>query len=283
MTPVDGTLARVCGRYAASRDADALVETLADLGVDVGRVDDEARAVAPSFNVAPTQQRLVLARDARSRAAATEPSDEPAAEPPGGAGPDLRVAALAWGLVPSWSTDRRGAARMINARVESVPQRPAYRGLLATRRCLVPMDGWFEWRAVPSGRKQPYVVRPDGGSLLLVAGLYTWWRDPAGSPDPATGRVPWFGSYTVLTAPARPDLSWLHDRMPLAVVGDRWHDWLGEAAEPRSLLDALRSDLADTARLPLAWHAVDRRVGSVAQDDPSLLAPVEPDTETPPT
>jgi putative SOS response-associated peptidase YedK len=249
-----GTLAAVCGRYAGSRDAAALVEVLADLGVEVGEVTEEARAAAPSWNVAPTSVRPVLAA-----------RDE-----------GLRLAGLSWGLVPSWAKDRRGAARMINARVESVAERPAYRSLLARRRCLVPADGWFEWRA-GAGGKQPWFVHPGPGAppLLLLAGLYSWWRDTTVPADPVTGEPPWFGSYTILTGPARPDLTWLHDRMPVVVAPDAWRDWLARDAgtDPRDLLAGLRSDLA-AGRHPLAWHAVDRRVGSVAHDGPGLVDPV---------
>ncbi|MGF1661637.1 MAG: SOS response-associated peptidase [Kineosporiaceae bacterium] len=254
----------MCGRYAGSRDAAALVEVLADLGVEVTEVDDGARAAAPSWNVAPTTVRPVLT--ARS----------------GG----IRLAGLSWGLVPSWAKDRRGAARMINARVESAAERPAYRSLLGRRRCLVPADGWFEWRS-GAGGKQPWFVHPgpDAPPVLLLAGLYSWWRDTTVGVDPETGEPPWFGSYTILTGPARADLTWLHDRMPVVVAADAWRDWLspgapvaagpGPAAEDlvADLVAALRSDLA-TGRHELAWHPVDRRVGAVAHDDPGLVEPV---------
>lgn len=245
----------MCGRYAASRDAAALVEVLADLGMTVGEVTDDARAATPSHNVAPTTVRPVLTATAAG----------------------VRLTGLSWGLVPPWSKDRRGAARMINARVESVTERPAYRSSLEKRRCLVPADGWFEWRAGEGG-KQPYFVHPGPGAppLLLFAGLYSWWRDTTVPVDPATGEPPWFGSYTILTGPARPDLAWLHDRMPVAVAAGEWRDWLAPGAGARGAADlvaSLRSDLADPGRLPLAWHPVDRRVGSVAQDDPGLVVP----------
>jgi putative SOS response-associated peptidase YedK len=247
----------MCGRYAGSRDAAALVEVLTDLGVEVGEVTDEARAAAPSWNVAPTMVRPVLtARE-----------------------PGVRLAGLSWGLVPSWAKDRRGAARMINARVESVAERPAFRSLLGRRRCLVPADGWFEWRA-GAGGKQPWFVHPgrQAPPLLLLAGLYSWWRDTTVGVDPATGEPPWFGSYTILTGPARPDLTWLHDRMPVVVAAEAWQDWLagggtGAGADPEDLVAALRSDLA-AGRHDLAWHPVDRRVGSVAHDDAHLVDPV---------
>jgi putative SOS response-associated peptidase YedK len=268
----------MCGRYAASRDAAALVEVLADLGVVVTDVTAEARGVTPSHNVAPTTVNHVvtgIAPDAGREDCAQVSAD--GAEPGGdGAGdPGARLAGLSWGLVPSWAKDRRGAARMINARIESVADRSAYKSLLGRRRCLVPADGWFEWQRRPDG-KQPFFVRPGEEPLVLFAGLYSWWREPAGTPDPATGSVPWFGSYTILTGPARPDLAWLHDRMPVAVAPRLWQDWLSRdgGQDPRHLLAELRADLADPATQGLRWYPVDRRVGSVANDDPSLVAPL---------
>ena len=249
----------VCGRYAASRDAAALVEVLADLGLAVTDMTDAARTVTPSYNVAPTTVDHVLT----------------GVEPEAGDGDGVRLAGLSWGLVPSWATDRKGAARMINARIESVAERSAYKTLLGKSRCLVPADGWFEWQRRPEG-KQPFLVRPDGAPVVLFAGLYTWWRDPGGAPDPDTGQVPWFGSYTILTGPARPDLAWLHDRMPVVVAPHLWRDWLARDGGPdaRDLLGSLRADLDDPALSPLQWFPVDRRVGSVANDDPGLVQPL---------
>lgn len=260
----------MCGRYAASRDAAALVEVLADLGVAVTEVTDSARAVTPSHNVAPTTVDHVVTGIAPAS------GDGEASRAGAAAGPaGVRLAGLSWGLVPSWAKDRKGAARMINARIESVAERSAYKSLLGRRRCLVPADGWFEWQRRPEG-KQPFFVRPEDAPVVLFAGLYTWWRDPAGTPDPATGEVPWFGSYTVLTGPARPDLAWLHDRMPVVVAPHRWEDWLAREGgpDPRDLLGALTADLADPGAQVLRWYPVDRRVGSVAHDDPGLVQPL---------
>lgn len=248
----------MCGRYAASRDAAALVEVLTDLGLVIGEVGEDARHVAPRFNTSPTDVSLVVAQQRDGQA--------------------LRVSPLSWGLVPSWAKDRRGAARMINARVETVASKPAFKGLLAERRCLVPADAWYEWQARDVGPKQPFAVLPARDPLLMLAGLYTWWRDPA-VPRTADADTAWFGSFTVLTAPAREDLTWLHDRMPMAVARDRWQDWLarGDGGDAASLLDAVRADLADADRTALRWHPVDRRVGSVAQDGPDLLAEITVD------
>ncbi len=248
----------MCGRYAAARDTAALIETLDSLGIRVGTVDPATGEVTPSYNAAPTRLAHVLTADA----------DSPSAEA-------VRVAALSWGLVPSWAKDRRGAGRMINARSESAADRSAFRGLLRTKRCLVPADGWFEWQRLGDESrpaKQPYLVHPVDTSLLMFAGLYTWWREPrpTGS-DPA----PWFGSFTILTTEATPELAWLHDRMPLSLASESWAEWL-TADEPDD--GAARHLLADVARRPpppVLWHPVDRRVGSVANDDPTLVEAIE--------
>ena len=96
---------------------------------------------------------------------------------------------MSWGLVPSWSKDRSGAARMINARVESVADKPAFRAAYAKRRCLVPADGWYEWQVIdgPKGRaKQPMYMTPADGHELAFAGLYEFWRSDAGTLSTCT-------------------------------------------------------------------------------------------------
>ncbi len=262
----------MCGRYAAARETEAVVAVLSDLGIRIGEVSEEARSVPPSYNVAPTRVGVV--------AVAPRPAGENADSPEA---PGWRMEALSWGLVPSWAKDTRGGSRMINARVETLADKPAFRGLLRSRRCLVPADGWFEWQAAPGSSnlaKQPFLVHPVEDPLLMFAGLFTWWRERAGDRrEPG----PWFGSYTVLTTAADPELAWLHDRMPVALPRDAWSDWVPTTPAPGELDDsAARHLLADAlaAGHPrLGWHPVDRRVGAVANDDPSLVRPWVPATE----
>lgn len=193
----------MCGRYAASQPVDDIAEVF---GIRSERVMDRPE---PSYNVAPTDAvPAVLSR--------------PIADRSGGPGRELR--ALRWGLVPWWAADTRGAARRINARVETVATRPAYRGALGTRRCLLPADGYYEWTTGADGGRQPFFLRPVEPGPVALAGLYERWRDPA-------GEIVW--SCTILTTAASGPLERLHGRVPMVVSPSNWDAWLD-----RSLVDA---------------------------------------------
>jgi len=219
----------MCGRYAATRSPDDLVEEFEVVGP--GAVE-EARggAVEADYNVAPTKTApVVLERP---------PSHDREADPV------RQLRPMVWGLVPSWAKDRRGGARMINARSESLLDKPAYRRAATSRRCLVPADGWYEWQASPSAtdgrgkpRKQPFFVTGVGGHGVALAGLYEFWRDDTrDAEDPSA----WLTTYAIVTTAAEPDLARVHDRMPLALPRDRWDAWLSPSVtdgdEVRALL-----------------------------------------------
>ncbi len=179
----------MCGRYASARRDDELAHRfhVSEL------VGDE---LGPSWNVAPTQDvRGVLER---------VEADHPVRQ--------LRT--LRWGLVPSWAKDSKIGSRMINARVETITEKPAFRRAAANRRLIVPMDGYYEWQAPESGkgRKTPYYLTDPDGAPLAAAGLYELWRDPSkGDDDP--GR--WLWTLTVITTNATDTLGHIHDRSPL--------------------------------------------------------------------
>ncbi|MFC5380580.1 SOS response-associated peptidase [Aquipuribacter nitratireducens] len=253
----------MCGRYAASRSPEDLVEEVVATGLPVAPVAATDRAaLRPSFNVAPQQQVAVLV----------------APRPPEGGGdapdPAARLRALRWGLVPSWAKDPAVGNRMINARVETVTGKPAYRSLVGSRRCVLPADGWYEWQAVPKersgtgkARKQPFFMAPPDGGLLGLAGLYSWWRVPdvADPDDPAA----WLGTVTVLTTDAEPGLRAVHDRMPVVLPAEHWRRWLDrDVPGPEAL--ALLADLPTGRVVP---RPVQPAVGNVRNDSPALLAP----------
>jgi putative SOS response-associated peptidase YedK len=216
----------VCGRYASSRRPDDLASFF-----DVEEPPEEV--LAPSWNVAPTDPvYAVVQRDTRQ----------------------LRV--LRWGLVPSWSKDAKGAARMINARQESVKQKPAFRKAYATRRCLVPADGYYEWKLEGAGKQPYYLSTPDP---LAMAGLYEHWKNPEGE---------WLSTCTVLTTSAPDDLGEIHDRTPLLVPREAWGLWLDPSvADPGDLL------IPGTAGLLQAWP-VGKEVGNVRNNGAQLIVPV---------
>jgi putative SOS response-associated peptidase YedK len=261
----------MCGRYAATANPDELVE---EFEVADNRMSEPGRSVLaapqdpppghPDHNVAPTKQvPVVLARAPR------EDPDAP---------PRRQLRLLTWGLVPSWAKDARGGARMINARVESVADKPSFARPLASRRCLVPARGWYEWQASPTARdakgkprKQPFFTsRADGGSVAM-AGLYEFWRDPAASdPDDP---LAWLTTFTVITGPAEPGLDRIHDRQPLVLEPEEWHTWLDPGTGAADVLGLLEQ------RPPGRFTAypVSSAVSSNRSNGAHLLDPLPPE------
>jgi putative SOS response-associated peptidase YedK len=244
----------MCGRYASSRRPEDLIE---EFEVAESLVDAPLEA---DFNVAPTKPvYAVLERPPR------RDRDLPAER-------QLRV--LTWGLLPSWAKDPKLAGRLINARVETVAEKPAFRRAFAARRCLLPADGYFEWypteRLSASGKplKQPFFIRPKDHGLVAMAGLYEIWRDPDKADDDPD-RFRW--TCTVLTTQAEDDLGHIHDRMPLMVEPDRWSDWL----DPTSGRDRdLRELLVPAAPGTLEAYPVATLVNNVRNNGPELVEPL---------
>ncbi|MDO9458330.1 SOS response-associated peptidase [Nocardioides sp.] len=249
----------MCGRYASSRRPDDLVEEFDVVETRVGT------ALEPDYNVAPTKD--VYAVVERPPSARDDEERDPDAEPHR----QLRV--LRWGLVPSWAKDPSIGSRMINARMETVAEKPAFRRAFASRRCLLPADGYFEWyetQELTAGgkpRKQPFFIRPKDGGTLAMAGLYEIWRDPTRDEDDPQ-RFRW--TCTVITTDAADDLGRIHDRMPLMVEPDRWGAWL----DPRTARDSLLDLLVPAAPGRLEAYPVSPAVGNVRNNGPELLEPL---------
>lgn len=243
----------MCGRYASSRRPEDLVE---EFDVAVPRFDEP---LAPDYNVAPTKEVYAVMERPPSRE-----SDEP---------PERQLRVLTWGLIPSWAKDPSIGNRMINARMETVAEKPAFRRAFAARRCLLPADGYFEWYATQETtaagkpRKQPFFIRPSDGGTLAMAGLYEIWRDPS-RPDDDPHPFRW--TCTVLTTEAEDDLGHIHDRMPLMVEPDRWSDWL----DPQAPQAALLGLLTPAAPGRLEAFPVSTLVGNVKNNGPELLEPL---------
>ncbi len=246
----------MCGRYASSRKPEDLVE---EFGVD--RVDVPA-PLEPDYNVAPTKDvYAVLDRAPRGEGSTAQP--------------ERRLAAVRWGLVPSWAKDRSIGSRMINARVETLAEKPAFKRAFSRRRCLLPADGYFEWyptsQRSASGKpvKQPFFIRPKDGVVLAMAGLYEIWRDREvpGDDDPGA----WLWSATVITTTAEDSLGHIHDRMPMLVEPSRYDEWLDPAAtEPESL----RNLLVPAAPGRLEAFPVSTEVNSVQNNGSELVEPL---------
>ncbi|HEX7355437.1 MAG TPA: SOS response-associated peptidase [Mycobacteriales bacterium] len=228
----------MCGRYASARST-------ADLATLLGAADETGeRLVEPDYNVAPTKDvPAAVVRDDRRR-----------------------LVALRWGLVPSWARDPRIGNRLINARVETVAAKPAFRAAFARRRCLLPADGYYEWKPPAEGRpsaknpKQPYYLHPADGGLLVMAGLYEIWKD-------AEGRPLW--TSTVITTQAADEQGEIHDRAPLMVPPDLWERWLDPAVPGDELLGALPPAVGAA----IAATPVSTLVNDVRHNGPELVVP----------
>jgi putative SOS response-associated peptidase YedK len=261
----------MCGRYASSRRPEDLVEEFEVQQVDV------REKLEPDYNVAPTKSvYAVLSR------------------PPSGdrsAAPVRRLRALTWGLVPSWAKDPSIGNRMINARAETVAEKPAFRRAFAARRCLLPADGYYEWytseaqtaRGGAQGgqkrgrpRKQPFFLRPADGSVLAMAGLYEIWRDPA-LPRDDNGAFRW--TRTIITTTAEDSLGRIHDRMPMLVEPKDYAAWLDPRRSEPSDLAALGGLLVPASPGRLEAYPVSTAVNHVDNNGAELVEPLvaEPD------
>jgi putative SOS response-associated peptidase YedK len=246
----------MCGRYGASWGVDDLVEEFDVAAVDVP-VEER---LAPDWNVAPTKPVYAVIN--------RRPRDEPDAEP------SRRLVTLQWGLVPFWAKDPKVGARMINARIETAAEKPAFREAFAKRRCLLPADGFYEWYT-PEGTKakQPFFIRRRGGGTLAMAGLYEFWRDPEA---PRNEPSAWLRTCTILTTTATDAVGHIHDRMPMVIPPDRWDAWLDPGLTDPQAAQRL---LAVTEPDQLEAYAVSTLVSNVKNNGPELLEPLaeEPD------
>ena len=249
----------MCGRYASSRRPEDLAE---EFEIDETSVKETlTEPLQPDFNVAPTKQVYAVVERARS-----EDDEEPA---------QRQLRTLRWGLVPFWAKDPAIGNRMINARMETVTEKPAFRRAFAKRRCLLPADGYFEWypteQKTKAGKplKQPFYIHPADGSVMAMAGLYEIWRDPTRDDDDPE-RFRW--TCTVLTTTAEDAVGQIHDRMPLLVEPERYAAWLDPlSTDP----DHLRSLLVPAAPGRLEAYPVSTEVNNVRNNGPDLVVPLE--------
>jgi putative SOS response-associated peptidase YedK len=249
----------MCGRYAASRSAEDLVEELEVDSIDTtGAAAVPAEGLRASYNVAPTDSVPAVLQRPLTK----------------GEEPVRRLVCLRWGLVPSWAKSPSIGNRMINARAETVADKPAFKRAFAARRCLLPADGYFEWYPTSQrGRngkpvKQPFFIHPRDGGVLAMAGLYEIWRDPAKERDDPSA---WLWTSTVLTTTAEDAVGHVHDRMPLLVEPHRWQAWLDPAEADR---DRLLELLVPAAPGRLEAYPVSTEVNNVRNEGAQLIEPL---------
>jgi len=222
----------MCGRFTQQRPASELAEIFA--------AEPLADDPGDHYNVAPTDEASVVVQREDRRA----------------------ITAYRWGITPHWATDAKVGTRMFNARSETITTSPAFRDAFVRKRCLVPVDSFYEWKREGTVR-QPYrVVRRDGMPLAL-AGLWAGWRDP----ETETVRR----TFTIITTTPNEALAGLHDRMPVVIGEEAWGRWLDPAAPDPSQLVGL---LAPNEDLDLEVYPVERFVNDVRRDGPALIEPL---------
>lgn len=223
----------MCGRYRLSRRKQILAEHF-----DAPFDDDWE----PRYNIAPTQPVPVV------RQHPTEPT--------------RHLAQMRWGLIPSWSKDASGAGRMINARSETVARLPAFRDAFKSRRCLIPADGFYEWKRAGNPR-QPYCFEVNDGQLFAFAGLWEGWKYPSGT---------WIKTCTILTTTPNSVTAALHDRMPVILDPDHYDLWLDPGMNNfEDLGDLLKPFDAGAMRC----YPVSSRINQVLNDDAECAKPLE--------
>lgn len=222
----------MCGRIIQS--SSPLHLAIVD-GVEVS--DSRMGNIRPRYNAAPSQELLVIRENRKT----------------GERSLDL----IKWGLIPHWFTDPRGGRRPINAKAETVSKLPTFREAYAQRRCIVPIDGFFEWRAIKGARaKQPYAIAMKDGSLFGLAGLWENWRNPN------TGE--WQRTFAIITVPSNSLVGQIHHRMPAILQPGTYEHWLGSAPDPHDLLITYPSE-------PMTMWPISTQVNAPENDDPSLL------------
>ena len=232
----------MCGRFVATTAPQQLA-LLFDAVLD----DSFADRFYPNYNVAPTTQILSITSE-----------------------DDRRVLRRAhWGLLPSWSKDRSRAASMINARSETLTEKPSFRPLLKAHRCVVPVDGYYEWQTVGVGLsnkvpKQPYFIRSSDNRPLALAALWTTWRDP--DQDGTSVR-----SCAIVTTSPNEQLATIHDRMPCILDGDEISEWLVNPELPLQLLRACAEDRLTAFTVSTAVNNVRNRGAELIEPTTTTL------------
>ena len=221
--------------------------------------DQSVQELPDNYNVAPTDP-VIAVVERKNR----EVPDETI----------RKLTTVKWGLVPSWAKDTSIGSRLINARMETVAEKPAFKKAFATRRCILPADGYYEWYTAEekvNGKpvKQPYFIHPPDGSVLAMAGLYEIWRDKSVA-DPDQDEA-WLWTCTVLTTSAPDDLGRIHDRMPLLVEKDRYARWLDPTQDDTEELTSL---LVPAAPGRLAAYPVSTEVNNVRNNGAHLVEPI---------
>lgn len=218
----------MCGRYSLSKSAQQLIEHF-------DAIFDET--FSPNYNAAPSQSLPVIRLDGQRY-----------------------LSTLRWGLVPFWAKDPKIGYKMINARSETVAEKPAFRNLLAHNRCIVPAEGYYEWKMTPTG-KAPHFIHLKSDELFGMAGLWTTWKDAEQRP---------MHTFTLLTCPANEAVAHIHDRMPVILPPEKQSLWLTPDVPAEQLKELMLSYPGEK----MDYYTVSTAVNTPRNNDPRLHDPV---------
>jgi putative SOS response-associated peptidase YedK len=207
-------------------------------GIDVG--DSRTHNYPPRWNAAPSQELLVIRRNHQTGEVSLDP--------------------LRWGLIPHRCQDPKGGRKPINAKCETVDKLPTFREAYRRRRCILPVDGFYEWRAIKGqSAKQPYAIAMKDGKPFGIGGLWENWRD--------LGTGEWLGTFAVITTDANELVAQIHNRMPLILAPGDYTRWLSDEPDPRYLLRPFPAE-------PMRMWPISTRVNKPENDDPSIVEPI---------
>lgn len=241
----------MCGRFG-------LTHTWEELHAAYGLVVSQPYMLPARYNIAPSQDIVAIIR------AGAREGGPRIGEAAGGDALARVPALLRWGLVPSWARDPGMGVRMINARAETIAEKPSFRAAFRRRRCIIPASGFFEWQSTGTGPKQPvWIARPDGG-LISFAGLWEAWLGPDGSE---------LETATIVTTEANETLRPFHHRMPVILGTQDLDAWLGTGAEDRFDREAAGALLRPAPEDAVRAVLVGRAVNDIRNDGPELLTP----------
>lgn len=221
----------MCGRFTLTADQDSFEDRFSLTRFDLGWV--------PSFNIAPTQEVLTVTND----------------------GSENRPELMRWGLVPSWAKDPKIGNRMINARSETLAEKPSFRTAFKRRRCLIPADGFYEWKREGKAKK-PMLITANPGGLFAFAGLWETWKQPDDS---------WLLTCAIITTSANEFMKSIHDRMPVILPRESEASWLDPEEQDTAILSELLLPY-DSDRMEA--YEVSTLVNSPRNNFPEVIEPV---------
>jgi putative SOS response-associated peptidase YedK len=203
--------------------------------------DSRVHNYPPRWNGAPSQDLLVIRRNRQIGEVSLDP--------------------LRWGLIPYWCGDPKGGRKPINAKCETVRTLPTFRDAYARRRCIIPVDGFFEWKAINGQKaKQPYAIAMKDGSPFGLGGLWENWKDPTSGE--------WTRTFAIVTTDANELVAEIHNRMPLILAPADYIRWLSDEPDPHDLMRPFPAE-------PMRMWPISTRVNKPENDDPSIVEPVE--------